>query len=190
MRIPPQLDDWVDFEAFMSTLLDAECITSIREVWWDIRPHPDFGTIELRMCDATQTIAEATALAGLAQTLVAWCMQRIDDGTLPAPPREWTVSENRWLAGRYGIDATLIVECDDGVTARRPVRELLSELVDELMPLARKLGNEAELGRVLEILDTGSGTERQRRLVERGGTLLDVVHLLADELSNDQPKVP
>jgi carboxylate-amine ligase len=188
--LPPQLHDWVDFEAFMSTLIDAECITSIREVWWDIRPHPDFGTIEFRMCDATPTIAEATALGALAQTLVAWCLQRIEEGTLPPPPREWTVSENRWLAGRYGIEGTLIVEGPDGSTERRPVRELLNDLVVELMPTARMLGNEDELGRVLEILDTGSGTIRQRRLVKGGGTLLDVVHHLADELAADQPKAP
>ena len=84
--LPPQLEDWVDFEAFMSTLLDSECISSIREVWWDIRPHPDFGTIEFRMCDATQTLREARALTGLAQTLVTWCDERIDTGELPPTP--------------------------------------------------------------------------------------------------------
>lgn len=188
--LPPQLDDWVDFEAFMSTLLDAECIASIQEVWWDIRPHPDFGTVEFRMCDATPTIAEATALGGLAQTLVAWCIDQIEEGTLPPPPREWTVSENRWLAGRYGIEGTLIVEGPDGRSERRSVRELLEELVVELMPTAKKLGNEAELERVLQVLETGSGSVRQRQLVERGGTLLDVVKHLADELEADQPKAP
>ena len=75
--LPPQISDWVDFEQFMSTLLDSECITSIREVWWDIRPHPDFGTVELRMCDARrQPCARPMALAALAQTLVAWCLER------------------------------------------------------------------------------------------------------------------
>ncbi len=103
--LPPQLEDWVDFEAFMSTLLDSDCISSIREVWWDIRPHPDFGTIEFRMCDATPTLREAAALGGLAQTLVTWCNDRIDAGDLPDPPREWTVRENRWFASRYGMDA-------------------------------------------------------------------------------------
>ncbi len=189
--LPPQLADWVDFEAFMSTLLDSECINSIQEVWWDIRPHPDFGTVELRMCDATPTLRETVAIAALAQTLVAWCIQRVADDALPPPPREWTVSENRWLALRYGIDATLIVEdATTGRPARRPIRELLRELVEELMPTAEALGNETELAGVLDILEIGSGTERQRRLVEGGATLLDVVRHLTDELASDRPALP
>ncbi len=186
--LPPQLADWVDFEAFMSTLLDSECITSIREVWWDIRPHPEFGTVELRMCDAPSSLDEVASLAALAQSLVAWCNERIDAGDLPEPPREWTVRENRWLAGRYGTDATLIVE-DAGPTGkplRRPVRELVEELVEQLTPIATQLGCDAELRGLLDILERGSGTARQRRLVAEGGTLLDVVHHLADELADDR----
>ena len=95
--------------------------------------------------------------------------------------------ENRWFAGRYGLDASLIVEDHPGGTQRRPVRELVTELVDELMPIAEELGSEVELGHVLEILATGSGTERQRRLIESGGTLTDVVHHLVSELADDRP---
>ncbi len=185
--LPPHLTGWDDFEAFMSTLLESECISSIREVWWDIRPHPDFGTVEFRMCDATPTLREAAALAGLAQTLVAWCDERINAGELPTPPREWTIRENRWLAGRYGIDARLIVEeGDDGRPVRRPIRELLDELVERLTPTARRLGTESELAEVLAIAERGPGTVRQRRLVEGGATLVDVVHHLADELAGDR----
>src|SRR6056297_2946145 len=128
--LPPHLADWSDFETFMSTLLESKCINSIREVWWDIRPHPDFGTVAFRMCDAVPTVRESVALAGLAQTLVTWCDAHLDVGDLPVPPREWTVRENRWLAARYGIDASLIVEHPDhGQPLRRPVRELVTELV-------------------------------------------------------------
>jgi glutamate---cysteine ligase / carboxylate-amine ligase len=189
--LPPQLADWSDFEAFMSTLLDSGCINSIREVWWDIRPHPDFGTIEFRMCDATPTVRESIALAALAQSLVAWCNTQLDAGALPTPPREWTVRENRWLAARYGTDALLIVEDGaEGPPARRPVHELVSELVEQLGPTAARLGTSDQLADVLAIMQAGSGTARQRRVVERGGTLLDVVHHLADELSADQITLP
>ncbi len=186
--LPPQIADWVDFEAFMATLLGSNCISSIREVWWDIRPHPDFGTVELRMCDATPTLAEAAALAALAQSIVEWCNRRIDAGELAPPPREWTVRENRWLAGRYGMDAELIVEdrVQDTVS-RRPIRDLTRSLVDEMMPIAIELGSDRELARVLDVVACGSGTSRQRRVVEGGGTLLDVVHHLADELAEDRP---
>ena len=189
--LPPQLADWTDFEAFMSTLLDSGCISSIREVWWDIRPHPDFGTIEFRMCDATPTVRESVALAGLAQTLVAWCNELIDNDSLPEPPREWTVRENRWLAARYGTDARLIVEDPaHGRSTRSPLRELVSELIDELQPTAARLGTTAQLADVLTILDAGSGTVRQRRVVERGGTLHDVVQQLAEELAEDRITLP
>lgn len=190
--LPPQLEDWVDFEAFMSTLLDTELITSIREVWWDIRPHPEFGTIELRMFDAPPTLTEVTALAALAQCMVVWCDERIEAGELPDPPREWTVRENRWLAGRYGIEATLIVEADAGEAkpVRRSVRDLVVELVDELSPVARRIGCQAELRSVLDILERGPGSVRQRRMVEGGATLLDVVNNLAAELADDRPTPP
>jgi carboxylate-amine ligase len=184
--LPPPLADWTDFEAFMSTLLESGCISSIREVWWDIRPHPNFGTVEFRMCDATPTVRETIALAALAQTLVEWTNRRIDDGTLPPPPREWTIRENRWLASRYGIDADLIVEHpNSGHPDRRSVRSLVTELLDELHPVAGDLGNLDQLADIRLLLDVGSGAQRQRRVVGAGGTLADVVHHLADELAAD-----
>lgn len=184
--LPPTLADWDDFESFMSTLLDSGCISSIREVWWDIRPHPDFGTIEFRMCDATHTVRETVALAALAQTLVEWTNRRIDDDTLPPPPREWTVRENRWFAARYGIEAELIVEQPDhGRPLRRPVRDLVADLLDELHPVAVDLGNEAAFADLATMLEAGSGAQRQRQLVDAGGTLVDVVRYLTDELATD-----
>lgn len=188
--LPPQISDWVDFERFMATLVDAECIASIREVWWDVRPHPDFGTVELRMCDAPHTLWEVTAIAALAQALVVWCDRQIDRGDLPAPPLEWTVRENRWLASRYGMDASVIVEHRDSHRVeRRPVRELVTELVDRLRPIGRELGSDRELDDLLELLEVGSGTERQRRVLAAGGTLTDVVHHLAAELEADRPLI-
>jgi glutamate---cysteine ligase / carboxylate-amine ligase len=184
--LPPPLADWSDFESFMSTLLESGCISSIREVWWDIRPHPDFGTVEFRMCDATPTVRETVALAALAQTLVESAIRRIDDGSLPQPPREWTIRENRWLAARYGLEAELIVEHPEtGHPERRPVRALVTELLDELRPVAEELGNIEQLGDLEVLLAAGSGAQRQRRIVEAGGTLADVVHHLAAELTDD-----
>jgi glutamate---cysteine ligase / carboxylate-amine ligase len=184
--LPPLLTDWSDFESFMSTLLESGCISSIREVWWDIRPHPDFGTVEFRMCDATPTVRETVALAALAQTLVEWTIRRIDDGSLAPPPREWTIRENRWLAARYGLDAELIVEHPEtGHPERRPVRTMVTELLDDLRPIADELGNLEHFGDLELLLAAGSGAQRQRRIVEAGGTLADVVHHLAAELADD-----
>ena len=182
--LPPQLRDYGDFETFMETLLESGCISSIREVWWDLRPHPDFGTVELRMCDATHTLREVTALTGLAQTLVAHISEQIDQGTLGPPPREWSVRENRWLAARHGIDAELIVD-DHG--RRVPARQLLEQLVDELHETASRLGATDELADTLRLWSIGPGYLRQRRITDAGGSLRDVVASLARELDTDEP---
>lgn len=184
--LPPFLSGWLDFESFMSTLLDSRCISSIREVWWDIRPHPDFGTVEFRMCDATQTVTEAVALAALAQAVVRWCELQLDAGQLPRPPREWTVRENKWLAGRYGTDAELIVEHpESGHPDRRPVAHLVDELLDLLQPVMYELNSTAWIDEIRAMVTRGSGAARQRRVVEAGGTLADVVDALADEFAAD-----
>jgi glutamate---cysteine ligase / carboxylate-amine ligase len=170
----------------MATLLESQCIDSIREVWWDIRPHPDFGTIEFRMCDAAPTVRETVALAALAQTLVAWCDERLDRGPLPPAAREWTVRENRWLAARFGLDAELIVEHpESGHPERRAVRELVVELLQELAPTAARLGTTDQLDDLRTILTVGTSAMRQRAVVEGGGTLVDVVHHLVESLAAD-----
>ena len=189
--LPPQISEWSEFETFMDTLIDTGCIETVREVWWDIRPHPEFGTVELRMCDAMPTLHESIALAGLAQTLVAWCLDRIADGDLPEPPTEWSVKQNRWLAARHGLRADLIVERagadGDVAVSRQPAREILADLVAMLRPTAERLGTGGHLDDVLTIAEIGTGTERQRAVVEGGGTLFDVVQHLIDEFRADRP---
>lgn len=177
--LPPQLGDWSDFETFLETLIAARCIESVREVWWDVRPHPHFGTVELRMCDATSTLREAQAIAGLAQTLVAHLIEQIGNGMLGPAPCEWAVRENRWLAARHGRDAELIVE---DPRLRVAARELLVELVAVLAPTAERLGTSADLADTLVLWDIGPSYERQRRVVASGGSLHDVVTELVREL--------
>jgi carboxylate-amine ligase len=185
--LPPRLADWGEFETFMDTLVTSGCIKSVKEVWWDVRPHPDFGTVELRMCDASPTLREVTALAALAQSLVADVIGRFDAGELPPPPREWSVRENRWLAARHGVNADLIAT-DEG--HRMPAEELLASLVDRLTPTASRLGARAELEDVLEIWSLGPSYLRQRRVVEAGGTFEDVATHLAEELATDDIVAP
>lgn len=177
--LPPRLANWHEFEEFMATLIQAGCIKTIREVWWDIRPHPTFGTVEFRMCDAMPTLTEVAALGALAQCLVAWLDDRFDHGAFPRPPREWTVRENKWLAARHGIDADLIV---DSSGHRRPARVLIAELVETLVPVAARLGCVAELHDVLTIVERGPSYLRQRRIIDAGGTRGDIVAAAVTEL--------
>ena len=177
--LPEQLTDWADFERFMTTLISAEAISTIREVWWDIRPHPDFGTIELRMCDGLSTMREVAALAALSQCLVTWLDGRCEAGEVLASMPEWVLRQNKWRAARHGLEAQLIVDIDGGC---RPVDELVRALVASLEPTATALGCPAELADVLWILDVGPSCARQRRVVEAGGDLRAVVASLVGEM--------
>lgn len=176
--LPPRLAGWTEFEQLMDGLLRARVIASIREIWWDCRPHPDFGTVELRMCDGLATMDEVAALAAMAQALVTELVERVDTGEpLPDAP-EWVVRENKWLAARYGVDSSFIA---DERGERRPAGDLVEELVERLWPVASRLGCAAELADVPRLLDEGPSYARQRRVVDDGGTLADVVDLLAAE---------
>jgi carboxylate-amine ligase len=185
--LPHQLSGWDEFESYMNTLVSSKAISSIREVWWDIRPHPDFGTIEFRICDGLPRMCEITAVAALSQCLVAWMDGLVDRGFELPTPRTWIVRENKWKAARYGMDAEIIVD-EQGTL--RPVREALEEVVTELTPTARKLGCEAELCSVVARADEGPSYVRQRAIVANGGTLVDVVDALVTELRTDEPVWP
>ena len=181
--LPYRLGDWAEFEKFMDTLVNAQAITSIREVWWDIRPHPDFGTVELRICDGIPTLREVAALAALAQSLVEWFDTLIDRGyTLPVP-REWVIRVNKWRAARYGIDADIIGD-DQGT--RVPLAQSIRDLIEELSPVASRLGCLDELRSNLEVLDHGPSYLRQRRVLAAGGSYADVVDSLIGELETDR----
>jgi len=182
--LPYRMNDWREFEQFMDTLVTANAITSIREVWWDIRPHPDFGTVELRICDGIPTLREVAGLAAMAQSLVEWLDTLLDRGyTLPVP-REWVIRVNKWRAVRYGLDADIIGD-DQGTQV--PLRQSVRELVEELTPVASRLGCIEELSFNLETLDLGPSYLRQRRIVADGGSLWAVVGALVEEMATDRP---
>lgn len=180
---PHRLSDWTEFEEYMDTLLRAGTIRSIKEVWWDIRPHPDFGTIEVRMCDGVPTLREVGMVAALSQSLVQLFSQQLDRGYQLPSPATWVVRDNKWRATRYGLDATVITD-DSGATA--PIRDELYELVRELEPVADRLGCGTELNVVSEVLDQGASYERQRAVMADGGGLTEVVDALVTEFAEDR----
>jgi len=182
--LPYQLAGWAEFEKFMGTLVAAGAIKGIREVWWDIRPHPDFGTIELRICDGIPTMEEVGALAALAQSLVEWFDNRLDAGEALPVPRMWVVRQNKWRAARYGLEAALIVD-DDG--RQLPLRRSVTDLVAELSPVAARLGCSDDLHRNLGTLRRGASYERQRRTLAATGDLTAVVDSLVAEFENQRP---
>jgi carboxylate-amine ligase len=183
--LPYQLSGWPQFESYMDTLISTHTIASIKEVWWDIRPHPVYGTVEMRVCDGLPTLHEVGMVAAITQCLVDTFDREIDRGyTLPTP-KGWVVRENKWRAARHGLDAEIIVGDEDRTV---PVREALAELVHELGPAAARLGCEEELGRVLGVLETGASYQRQRAAAAAaGGDLTAVVDSLLQEFADDRP---
>jgi YbdK family carboxylate-amine ligase len=182
--LPFHLSGWAEFQRFMATLISAQTIHTIREVWWDIRPHPNFGTVELRICDGMPTLGEVATAAALSQCLVHRLDTLIDRGyTLPVP-RGWIVRENKWRAARHGLDAEIIVD-DQGRV--QPVRDAIRELVDELTPVAGTLGCVDELRNAIAMMERGPSYLRQREVVAAGGKLPDVVDSLVEELRTDRP---
>ncbi|MDQ3680508.1 MAG: glutamate--cysteine ligase [Actinomycetota bacterium] len=180
--LPYQFSDWDEFQRFMKAFTSARAITTIREVWWDIRPHPTFGTVELRICDGVPTLTEVASIAALSQCLVEWMDRRHDRGeTLEVQP-DWIVRQNKWRAARYGVEAEIIVDADGRVV---PLRGALRRLVDELAPLGSQLGCENELSGILTMAERPSYV-RQREVVESGGSLIDVVDCLVTELRSDR----
>ncbi len=182
--LPYQLSGWAEFEEFMGTLIAARAITSIREVWWDIRPHPDFGTIELRICDGIPTLREVSALAAMAQSLVESLDAHIDRGYALPVPRRWVVRQNKWRAARHGLDAEIIADEEGRLV---PLRTAIEETIEELTPVATRLGCADELRLNLDTLEAGASYERQRRVMDAGGSLVDVVDSLIAEFESDRP---
>jgi glutamate---cysteine ligase / carboxylate-amine ligase len=179
------LDDWAEFELYMDTLLKTRTIASIKEVWWDIRPHPDFGTVELRICDGIPTLAEVGMVAAMSQCLVEMFDREVEKGYRLPRPKGWVVRENKWRAVRHGMDAEIISGEDHRLV---PVREALRELVQDLSPTAERLGCLDELTRVHSVIDCGASYERQRRVAAAtGGDLSAVVDSLVEEFETDSP---
>ncbi len=184
--IPYQLSGWDHFESYMEVLISTQTIQSVREVWWDIRPHPRFGTVELRICDGLPTLEEIGAVAALSQCLVERLDNQLDQGyTLPTPA-PWVVRENKWRAAQYGLDADLLV---DSAGRLRPVKAALMDLVEDLTPVARRLDCLNELHRIPGIVELGSSYLRQRRVAEAsGGDLTAVVDSLLEEMRVGLPR--
>jgi len=182
--LPFQLSGWPQFEEYMDTLIKTGTIDSIKEVWWDIRPHPTFGTVELRICDGLPTLGEGGMVAALAHCLVDTFDRELDKGyTLPMP-KGWVMRENKWRAARYGLDAEVIHGDSNEV---RPLREALAELVGDLQPAAERLGCTDQLALVQDVVEQGASYQRQRAVAAAsGGDLTAVVDSLVSEFETGE----
>jgi carboxylate-amine ligase len=183
--LPYTMENWGQFQRFMRTLIGAGTIRSIREVWWDIRPHPGFGTVELRICDGISTMDETCAITALSQSLVVWLAERYNNGLEVPTHHAWTIRDNKWRAARYGLDAEIIRDEEGNLIS---LRRSIGDLVERLEPTAERLGCLEDLLRVNSILDRGTSATRQREVFRQEHDLSKVVDALADELTGGSPR--
>jgi carboxylate-amine ligase len=184
---PPRFHDYADYAEVVGQLEKTGCIADYTHIWWDIRLHPRFGTVEIRVCDAVTHVEDAVALAAFCQALVKLYSERHAVGAeIPSYHRILT-TENKWLAARYGLEAP-VMDLATGRRNRVPVAQLVRRTLKEIEPHARELGSEAELEGIREILARGNGSDRQRRIWNANHDIVEVVREIAD--ATEQAAVP
>jgi glutamate---cysteine ligase / carboxylate-amine ligase len=176
--IPSTFNSWAEFELFTNTLIKTNCIDNGKKIWWDLRPHPFFSTLEFRVCDMPTTVNDGVMLVAFFQAIVAKLYKlrkqnlgfRIYDRAL--------IMENKWRAARYGIDGKLI---DFGIQAEVPMRELCLELLEFVDDVADELGSRNALNHVHELIQNGTGADRQLDVYRKTGDLNAVVDYLVEK---------
>jgi carboxylate-amine ligase len=173
--VPPAIESWERFAAELRWGAAAGGVVEPGLWWWELRPHPTFGTLELRVPDAQTTLAEAAGVVAFAHALVALLSERFDAGEpLPSAPT-WRIEENRWAALRHGVDGAM-ADLRTGEPA--PTRERLGALLDELEPVAARLGEGSLLAHARALVER-NGALRQREVAE-GGDLRGLAAWMAE----------
>ncbi|MDH5235237.1 MAG: YbdK family carboxylate-amine ligase [Gemmatimonadota bacterium] len=180
---PVLIRDWREFSTLVGTLQRAHAITSLKDLWWDIRPSPRYGTVEIRVCDGLASIRETCAIVALSQALAMRAGARVTAGKGRSYPAAWLIRENKWRASRHGMEAEYVTE-DDGST--EPVRSYLLRTLDELQRDGFAEGSEAYFDE-LRAIGNGAPTsaDRQRALYAKTESFLAVARALADEFEDD-----
>jgi len=180
---PALVADWSEFSTLVAALKRSGAITSLKDLWWDIRPSPRFGTLEIRVCDGLPTIRETCAVVALSQALARRAGARIAAGEGRSFPPAWRIRENKWRASRHGLEADLVIG-DDGTTVG--CRDWLRITLDELEADGRFAGSTSYLPDLRRLADGApTSAARQLEVFERTHDLDAVTLALADEFDAD-----
>ena len=169
--LPGRMRNYSEYVWLVNHLVSTGFINTIREIWWDIRPHHEFGTVEVRVCDVPADLDAAVALAALVQCLVVSLSREIDEGTYLSEDHPMLVQQNKWRATRYGADAQLVTGPD---FRPRGVQDCVTDLAARLAPVAKDLGCEPDLAAAAG-LPSKTGAARQLEVFARTGSREAVV---------------
>lgn len=176
--IPDKFESWSEYEDYLTTLVDLHCIDDGKKVWWDLRPHPTFGTLEFRVCDVPTSPQTTVALAALAQAIVVKLYRLRSRNLGFRIYARNLVEENKWRAARYGIDGRLI---DFGKRREVPMRELAAELLEFVDDVVDELGSRSALQYIHRICEEGTSADKQLEVFRRTGDLKAVVQWVVEE---------
>jgi carboxylate-amine ligase len=176
---PPRFSGYDDYAEVVGQLEKTGCIADYTHIWWDVRPHPRFGTIEVRVMDAITRVEETVALAAYVQGLVKHYSELYDAGKEMPSYHRILVSENKWLAARYGLEAPLM-DLAAGRRNRVPVAQLIRRALRDVEPHARELGSDRELEGIRDILGRGNGADRQLRVFNANRDILEVAREISE----------
>jgi carboxylate-amine ligase len=183
-NIPDYFPSWGEYQRFVELLVKTNCIDNAKKIWWDIRPHPDFPTLEFRICDIPMRLDETIAIAALIQATVVMLYKLHSANQGFRLYRRALIMENKWRAARYGLEGKLI---DFGKQKEIPLRDLMDEYLEMIDPVLDELGSREEVNRIRWILDNGSGADRQLRVYQETGDLTKVVdYIIAETEVNTQ----
>jgi len=177
-NIPDYFPSYGEYENFVKLLIKTGCIDNAKKIWWDIRPHPFFSTLEFRVCDIPMRVDETIALAALMQATLAklYKLHAANQGFRLY--RRALVMENKWRAARYGINGKMI---DWGKQKEVPIRDLILEYLDFVDDVVDELDSREEINYIRTILETGNGADRQLKVFQETGDLKKVVDYIIEE---------
>lgn len=177
-NIPDYFPSWGEYENFVNLLIQTGCIDNAKKIWWDIRPHPNFPTLEFRICDVPMRLDETIAIAALIQATVAKLYKLHEANQGFRLYRRALIMENKWRAARYGLDGKLI---DFGKRVEVPLRQLMLEYLNFIDDVVDELGSREEINYIHKILEHGNGADRQLKVYKETGDLTKVVDYIVAE---------
>ncbi|HEY7622785.1 MAG TPA: carboxylate-amine ligase [Solirubrobacteraceae bacterium] len=170
--IPPYYRDWADYEREIGFMVESGVMEDYTWLWYDVRPHPNFGTVEVRVCDSQTRVEHTLALAALVQAMVKELAEHFEAGKELAAYPWQMLDENKWLAARHGLDGELV---DLPSSERVAAKTLARRLLDRLREHAQDLGSDAELEGIADLIERGNGAARQMVVYEANHDLREVM---------------
>jgi carboxylate-amine ligase len=175
--MPPHYDGWKDFEERIGFMIDSKTIEDYTYLWYDVRPHPNFGTVEIRAMDAQTRVEHTLGLAALIQAMVKELSEHYEAGEQLATYPYEMLDENRWIAARHGLEGEMV---DLPSFERVPTKALARRLFERLGEHAEDLGSAAELEGIDDLIERGNGAHRQQVVYEANHDLHEVMHEIAE----------